>query len=491
MTVRIATLAALSILLAATAFANEVEELMARSIDAHGSAQNKLSKLDMQWSIDEAMIFESARPGPPWDQASVWQGHVLDLARRRYVQEEIRAGGGYRSHRSTIVERDTTRQVNHLRRTALESEQPFSGSIRPALLLSPPFLLRWLSELDPGALRREDRCQGEACSPAIVVTPRGEKESLTVLFDPETFLVKGILHGFTDYDGSYTPQELLFDDYRRQSGVLQPTTFAESFWGFTGRRGRLEAFQAGVDIETASRLPADLVALEAEPEGLRDFRVEELAPGVYLAGDGVFYQLFVEFAEYIVAMDATSGDVTRRIRAIEEALPGKPFRYVLVSHHHNDHLHGLDEYHAKGATFIAARAHAKPIRERIPDAELILVDDRLVITGGPAGDVRRLEIADIGPLPHSEHMLAGWLPAPGILFEADLFVLGGWRAPAPVASDNAMALWRHIEERGWSVKLIVDPHSPRVATREDLRKAVERREKQAANATPTAAWTKP
>lgn len=481
-----ALVAVLLSMLTAVVWGAEAEELITRSIDAHGAALRELSRLDMQWSVDEALIYESQRPGTPWDRTTVWQGHAVDLGQELYVGEEIRTGGGYHSHRSTIANGDVSRQINHLRRTTLKSEQLFSSSIRPALLLSPALLLRWMSAQDSGFQRGDDHCRGETCFPTVVVSA-GSEHTLSVVFDPETFRVSGIRHGFTDYDGSYTPQELEFHDYRWQSGVLQPTAYTDVYWGFTGRRGRLAAFQTGVDIEAMARPPANLVELQAEPAGLRDFRVEELATGIYLAGDGVFYQLFVEFEEFIVALDATSGDVARRIRAIEEVIPNKPFRYVLVSHHHNDHLHGLDEYHALGATFLASPAHADVIRARIPEADLQLVDDDFALNEHGL----RLEIIDIGPLPHSEHMLAGWLPAAGILFEADLFVLGGWREPPPVASDNAVALWQYIEKREWPVKLIVDPHSPRVATLEDLRKAVARRGERAASATPTAVWGKP
>ena len=64
-----------------------------------------------------------------------------------------------------------------------------------------------------------------------------------------------------------------------------------------------------------------------------------------------------------------------------------------------------------------------------------------------------------------------WLPEEGILFEADHFPnpTNGRMQPAqPVTKRLAKA----ISEKGLDVKLIVGAHSPRVATIDDLRKAL-------------------
>ena len=81
------------------------------------------------------------------------------------------------------------------------------------------------------------------------------------------------------------------------------------------------------------------------------------------------------------------------------------------------------------------------------------------------------EIIDIGPTPHSEHLLVAWLPEEGILFEADHFPnpANGRMAPAQLVTRR---LGEVIDARGMDVKTIVGAHSARIASREDLAKAL-------------------
>lgn len=111
--------------------------------------------------------------------------------------------------------------------------------------------------------------------------------------------------------------------------------------------------------------------------------------------------------------------------------------------------------------------------------KLQFVEDRYVFDDGS----RKLEIIDIGPTPHVEHLLVAWLPEEGILFEADHFPnpTNGQMAPAqPVTVRLAEA----IEEQGLDVKIIVGTHSPRIASIDDLRSALALRPVKVAQTSP-------
>ena len=99
--------------------------------------------------------------------------------------------------------------------------------------------------------------------------------------------------------------------------------------------------------------------------------------------------------------------------------------------------------------------------------KLQFVEDKFVFDDGN----QKLEIIDIGPTPHVEHLLVAWLPEEGILFEADHFQnpANGQMAPAqPVTKRLAEA----IDEKGMDVKIIVGAHSPRIASIDDLRRSL-------------------
>ena len=104
-----------------------------------------------------------------------------------------------------------------------------------------------------------------------------------------------------------------------------------------------------------------------------------------------------------------------------------------------------------------------------------LVDESMVLEA--AG--RRVEIIDIGPTAHTEHLLVAWLPEEGILFEADHFAMPQ-AGPVPPAVTSTKSFAKALAEKGLQVKRFVSAHSPRTGTPADLEEALNREEFQAA-----------
>ena len=96
---------------------------------------------------------------------------------------------------------------------------------------------------------------------------------------------------------------------------------------------------------------------------------------------------------------------------------------------------------------------------------------------------RKLEVIDFGPTPHAKHILMAWLPEEGILFEADHFPnpTNGQMAPAQEVTKRLAEV---IDQQGLDVKIIVGAHSPRIASIDDLRKALALSPVQVAQNTP-------
>jgi glyoxylase-like metal-dependent hydrolase (beta-lactamase superfamily II) len=162
----------------------------------------------------------------------------------------------------------------------------------------------------------------------------------------------------------------------------------------------------------------------------------EVAPGVHVAVIRGFTVMFVAFKDFVVALDAPEphpgleavpprtdadpGVLTREYLAlIDKTIPGKPVRYVVVSHHHSDHMGGVREFAAAGATILAARSDVQAVRRAVdtPGASVEAVGTRRVIGDGD----RTLEIMNVGPNPHTQDNLLAWLPRERLIFQADLF----------------------------------------------------------------------
>lgn len=103
----------------------------------------------------------------------------------------------------------------------------------------------------------------------------------------------------------------------------------------------------------------------------------------YIGGDRNV--LFVNMTDYVVVVEAPlSNDVSKStIAAINRQLPGKPIRYVFVTHYHSDHTGGLRQFIATGATLIMGKETEAYVRElaaqkqnddltKVPDAKLNL-----------------------------------------------------------------------------------------------------------------------
>ena len=121
------------------------------------------------------------------------------------------------------------------------------------------------------------------------------------------------------------------------------------------------------------------------PYGQREPVVEAIAPQVYRVQNlrPGFGMLFVEFADFVLAVDAPSGwyemqqippmnwsygDGTsslghKYIRGIESTVPDKPIRYLALTHHHSDHIGGLLPFLAKEVEVLAGKGAAAATRQ--------------------------------------------------------------------------------------------------------------------------------
>ena len=182
------------------------------------------------------------------------------------------------------------------------------------------------------------------------------------------------------------------------------------------------------------------------------FDIRELAPGVHLLVNlrTGFHMLFVELEDHVVAVDAPAGwweleelpprDWARSpspalgeryVQGIRSRVGDKPIRYVVLTHHHSDHMGGVRAFVEEGATVLGPE-DTRAVVERTLAGSLRLAgyDEgtapplrfEAVDGGRTIGDgSRALEILDVGENPHTDQMLAIWLPDERFLYVSDLF----------------------------------------------------------------------
>ena len=147
-----------------------------------------------------------------------------------------------------------------------------------------------------------------------------------------------------------------------------------------------------------------------------DNEVTKLGDGVYVFRHQFHQALFITTAEGVIVTDPISADAAAWLKAEIKRLTDQPIRYVIYSHHHNDHITGGSVF-ADQATFIshsAARSRVADAADPTTPVPSITFTDRLFIDLGGT----RVELIYTGKN-HSDNSVVLLLPQQRLLFAVD------------------------------------------------------------------------
>ncbi len=265
------------------------------------------------------------------------------------------------------------------------------------------------------------------------------------------------------------PTQYLYSDYTRRHGIMMPQRLQLLQNGRLVEDVRLGATALDRLTDNAMRPPAGYVA--QPPAGEPTLRA--LAPDVLFFDNMPYHSMAVDMGDHLVLFEAplNPGYAATQRRLLEQARPGKPVRYVLVTHHHGDHNGGLLPWVEAGATLVvpagARVAIERQLRARGYRGEIKIeeVADRRRFGSGPS-QVDAYVFASS----HAEGHLFMHLPAHKLLFQGDLFYLPERGAP-PAAFPVVRELEREIARRGLAVETVAGVHG-RPASMEEFRRSL-------------------
>ena len=227
-------------------------------------------------------------------------------------------------------------------------------------------------------------------------------------------------------------------------------------------------------------------AVEKGPRAEPPVKVEttKVADGVYYFTGGTHHSLAVEFNNYVALIECPLSEerTLAVIEAVKAAIPKKPIRYAINTHHHFDHSSGLRACAAEGSTIVTQTAN-KAYYEKVwarphtihPDAlaksgkkpVIEAVDEKRVIGDGK----HSIELYHLQGSNHADTMLIAYLPKEKVLVEADVYTpAAAGAAPAPPTKEM-LNLYDNLQRLKLDVQQITPIHG-RLVTMDDFRKAL-------------------
>lgn len=461
---------------------NKAKAALDRSVTAYGGkdALNSIANVSIKLTGDSVHRNQSRRPGD-FDRTPYNAELVLDLKNSRATQvQKGHYPGGFNWHTGWVADAGNRISFDLIRKTS-----------NPIVPLPPAVFrgtTRWLPQIVLlHALERTEtlRYLGKADydkRPHEVidyVTNDGNRFALYI--DQETGLLSKFETFITDSFAGDSVAETRFTGQRKVGNHIVPAR-------------RVTAINGDITNDFAFSDVAFNVELRPEtfqvPQGMRAITfptptpVTKHAEKIYTTSAGGYNVLFVDFNDHIFVMETPGNERVslQAIGQIKKTIPGKPIRYVAVTHHHDDHAGGIRTYMAEGATLIvlpgeeaffkkvsggrfSAASDSLSRNPREPKFEPIQSGKRVLTDG-----TTTVELYDIGKGPHAEEMLVAYFPDHKMIYQGDLL-----NRPATgdyaIANDTSAHFLNWIDSKKLAVEVTIPVHGP-PTTIADFRKAV-------------------
>ena len=457
------------------------------AVTALGGAEalQSVEIVKMQLQGENRPRLQMPTPEPPFESFAFDESLLLDLKNNRLLLEQRTRGGGFEGHTRTVLKGgegmnyDLRARIATPIPAAQTSQQQFIQYYRRL----PNLILRQaLSRASTLRHLGEDTVDGRTQNVITFVMP--DAQQIALYIDAKSALLSRYELIYTDPLAGEAASEIMFSDYTTVGAVKVPQTWT---WRQAGDvvakwkiRAELNPAVADKDFDLSAEgfRKVNPAPLTPEPN------VEKLADGVYVihnvAGPNQ-NTLAVAFKDYVLAVEApgTSAGTENVIKRIKEVIPGKPIRYIVMTHHHGDHIGGLRTFIAEGATVVTTRGNQKVVETmaaaRLPDRlasnprkpqfEFLENGKRTFSDGNET-----IELIDIGPHPHAKEMVIAYLPKHRIVYQGDLFFVPNNDAPFGPVQPSTSAFAQKLAEKGLAVTKIASVHG-RTATIDQFKEA--------------------
>jgi glyoxylase-like metal-dependent hydrolase (beta-lactamase superfamily II) len=192
-------------------------------------------------------------------------------------------------------------------------------------------------------------------------------------------------------------------------------------------------------------------------DDLDNLKLVDVASNASQTQGGTHNTLFIATNTYLIAVEAPNddGQAIQSIDMAKKRYPGKPIRYLILTHHHVDHVGGMRTYAAEGATIVMGKGDGDYFRKALsrpetlnPDAPKKAFTPQVIEVDGKwsVNDGGREVDAYIVENPHAAGMLIVFVPDAKLGIVTDLYVPGAPVAPTAMVA----ALVKGVDK--WGIK---------------------------------------
>jgi glyoxylase-like metal-dependent hydrolase (beta-lactamase superfamily II) len=459
-------------------------------VEAAGGAE-RINALETVFCEQEGTVYarnQSPKNAKPYDKNSQEIKSVIDLRNGWLVSETTTRFPTFVLSNRTVIKGEEKHNIDLRNQTFQRNENLQAANFDFMHRLFPPLMLRKALQR-VGTVRWLGQTELDEHPHDVLTFAWDNGQAITLYLDAKSHLLTKYELLFPDALTGDAVAELWFRGYRELAGLQVPSAFT---WYIAGDLfGEIDYILVEVNEPLDEKLyavPEGYAEIDPPPTNLP--KVTELAKDVFVVeglANAAYNVLFVAFNDYVLAMDApvSSGVSSQAIAQIKETVPDKPIRYVVLSHHHDDHSGGMRAFVAEGAKIITTAAN-KTYFERMASAPYSLAADAISLEPRKPefefvkhkkvfnDENHVVEIVNIGPNPHADELFIAYLPNEKILFEADLLAVPRSGPIAP-ANDATIHFAETIKKLDLEVETLVGAHGT-VGSLADLEAALARSE---------------
>jgi glyoxylase-like metal-dependent hydrolase (beta-lactamase superfamily II) len=443
-----AAMAALALPVAADNPETAVERSQARAkqvldaaVEAAGGrdAINNVKNVRIKISGEFIPRFQTATAEPPHAPGWFEEETVMDLEKNRTVVTAKNKGAGFKGKQRVVLNGKDSFTFDLLNKTVTPIDAP---------ALQQPQFVQYQRRL-PSLILRTALGRDATLRYLGEEVVNGSKNDVITFVHQDGFqmalYIDGKSHLISKYELIYPDaltgdeaSEIMYEGYKKVGGIMVPSKWV---WKQAGEVIANYNYDVAFDQQLADSLfdvkPDGFTAQPANAAAQRAVGVEKIGDGVYLVnnlGGGAYNVMAVEFADYIVAVEAPLNTQVseQAIAEIKKAIPNKPIKYVAITHHHNDHSGGLRAFMAVAEVIWSdvedlaptpAHRPAAVTPQSEPAQPAAARSAQVAVTGGRVGQpaARPAAPAAQAAPPRAPEKPAAPAPAP---------------APAPAASDK-------------------------------------------------------